>query len=66
MFSIAFAYMMFEKEDKVTWAIERCHDLLKSKDISPKVMVTYWNNALMNDVNIVFPKATTLLCEFHI
>jgi hypothetical protein len=39
-FSTAFACVMHEKEDNVTWTLERCRDLLKSKDISSKVVVT--------------------------
>jgi len=32
-FSIGFAYMMSEKEYNVTWALERCRELLHSKDL---------------------------------
>ncbi|AES98797.2 hypothetical protein MTR_5g072950 [Medicago truncatula] len=35
MFSIGFGYMMYEKEDNVTWSHDRCRELLHSKDISP-------------------------------
>ena len=65
-FSIAFGYMKSEKEDKVSWALERCRNLLYSKYISTKVVVTDRNHALMNDVDIVFIKASALLCEYHI
>jgi len=58
--------MMFEKEDNVTWALERCHELLHSKDLYPKLVFIDRDNALMNVVDIVFPEATTLLCEYHI
>jgi len=37
---IAFAYMLHEKEDNIYWALYRCHDLLKSPNISPEVIVT--------------------------
>ncbi|AES98802.1 hypothetical protein MTR_5g073000 [Medicago truncatula] len=37
-FSIGFGYMMYEKEDNVSH--DRCRELLHSKDISPKVVVT--------------------------
>lgn len=53
-FYIAFASIMYEKGDNVTWALEMCRDLLNSKDISPKVVVTDRDNALMNVVDIVF------------
>ena len=65
-FSIGFAYMMSEKEDNVTWALERCREWLDSKDLYPRVVVTDRDNALMNVVDTVFPKATALLCEYHI
>jgi len=65
-FSIAFAYMMSEKQDNVYWALEMCLEMLHSKDLYPKVVVTDQENALINDVEKVFPKATTLLCSYHI
>ena len=58
--------MMSEKEDNVSWALERCRELLRSKDIYPKVVVTDQDNALMNVVGTVFAEATALLCEYHI
>ena len=65
-YSIAFAYMMSEKEESVTWALEKCRGLFKSVNMSPEVVVTDRDNALMKAVDEVFPKATTLLCEYHI
>jgi hypothetical protein len=65
-FSIGFAYMMSEKEDNVNWDLESCRELLHSKVIYPKVVVTDRDNASMNVVDTVFPEATTLLCEYHI
>ena len=65
-FSIGFAYMVSEKEEHVTWALERCRELLHSKDLYPRVVVTDRDNALMNVVDTVFPRATALLCEYHI
>jgi hypothetical protein len=66
MFSIAFDYMMFQKEDNVSWALKRCRDQLHSKDTSSKVVVTDQKNALMNVVNTVFLEASSLICEYHI
>lgn len=66
MFSIAFSYMMFEKEDKVTWTLKRCRDQLHSKDTSSKVVVIDQKNALMNVVDTVFQEASSMLCEYHI
>ena len=37
-FSIAFAYMMSERQDNVNWALERCREMLHSKDLYPKVV----------------------------
>jgi len=65
-FSIGFAYMMYEKEEHVTWALERCRELLHSKDLYPNIVVVDRDNALMNVVDIVFHEATALLCEYHI
>jgi len=58
--------MMYEKEDNITWAIERCRNLLKSQDISPKIVIIEWDNALINVVDTIFLKVTAMLCEFHI
>src|SRR4030043_1473182 len=45
-YSIAFAYMMSEKEESVTWALERCRGLFKSVNMSPEGVVTDQDNAL--------------------
>ncbi|XP_024632927.1 protein FAR1-RELATED SEQUENCE 5 [Medicago truncatula] len=65
-FYIAFAYMIYERQDNVYWALERCREMLHSKDLYPKVVVTDRDNALINVVENVFPKATTMLCSYHI
>jgi len=57
---------MYEKENNVSWALERCRELLHSKAIYPKVVVTDRDNTFMNDVDTIFPKATAMLCEYHI
>jgi len=66
MFSIAFAYMMSEKEDNVSLALKRCRDQLHSKDMSSKVVVTDQKNALMNVFDTVFLEASSLVCKYHI
>jgi hypothetical protein len=58
--------MMYKKEYNVNWALEMCRDLLNFKDISPKFVVSYWDNALMNVVDTVFPEASNMLSEYHI
>jgi len=35
-------------------------------DSYPKVVVSDRDIALMNAINVVFPKASNLLCRFHI
>ncbi|XP_024640748.1 protein FAR1-RELATED SEQUENCE 5-like [Medicago truncatula] len=65
-FSIDFAYMMSERQDNVYWALQRFCEMLHSKDLHPKVVVTNWEYALINVVEYVFPKATTMLCSYHI
>ena len=35
-FSIAFAYMMSERQDNVYWSLERYREMLHSKDLYPK------------------------------
>jgi len=54
-FSIAFAYMMSKRQDNVNWDLERCRELLHSKDLYPKVVVTNRDNALINVVEKGFP-----------
>jgi len=41
-FSIAFPYMMSERQDNVNWALERCREMFHSKDLYPKVVVRFW------------------------
>jgi len=65
-FFIAFAYMMSERQDSVNWALDRCREMLHSKDLYVKVVITDWDNALMNVVEKVFPDTTPLLCPYHI
>jgi hypothetical protein len=65
-FSIAFAYMMCKRQDNVNWALESCRELLHSKDLYLKVVVTDWDNVLINAVEKVFLDATTLFCSYHI
>jgi len=65
-FSIAFAYIISKKEDNIFWTCERCFDQLHSKYISPKVIVTDRDDALINVVDTFFPEDNTLLSEYHI
>jgi len=51
-YSIRFCYMLSEKDDKISWALERCHELLHSKTIYPNVVVTNRDNALLREYHI--------------
>jgi hypothetical protein len=56
-FSIAFAFMMSEKENNFVWTLERCRDLLKFQD-HPRIVVADRDLALMNTIDRVFPMST--------
>lgn len=64
-FSVAFAYISYEKEDNYIWALTRLRSLL-SDDCLPGVIVTDRDLALMNAISAVFPTARHLLCRWHI
>jgi len=63
-YSVGFAFLHFELEDKFTWALTMVKGLLSSKDNMPKVIVTDRDGALMNAVGKVFPETYTMLCFF--
>jgi len=65
-FSVTFTYLEGECENNVVWALKRFQGLFLSRDALPAIIVTDRDLALMNAVKIVFPKATNLLCRFHI
>ncbi|KAL5184309.1 hypothetical protein HKD37_17G048031 [Glycine soja] len=58
--------MFGECENNVVWSLKRFQGLFLSRDALPAIIVTDRDLALMNAVKIVFPKATNLLCRFHI
>ncbi|KAJ1407064.1 MULE transposase domain [Sesbania bispinosa] len=57
-FSVAFAYMEQEKADNFTWVLEKLKTMIPFPDVSPQVIVTDRDIALMNAVEKVFPNAT--------
>lgn len=62
-FYLSFVFLKGEQEDDYVWALQQ----LKNKtSISPKVMITDWELALMNAIKTVFPNAQHLLCQWHI
>lgn len=64
-FSIAFAYLESERDDNYTWALERLRSMMED-DALPRVIVTDKDLALMSTIRAVFPRATNLLCRWHI
>ncbi|KAH1065236.1 hypothetical protein J1N35_030223 [Gossypium stocksii] len=65
IFSIAFAFIINEKEDNYNWALT-CLKLTLEECMYPRVIVTDRELALMNACQQVFPDATRLLCRWHI
>ncbi|KAJ1391177.1 MULE transposase domain [Sesbania bispinosa] len=65
-FSVAFAYIEQEKSDNFMWVLEKIRSMILVPDVSPEVIVTDRDIALMNAVEKVFPVASHLLCQFHI
>lgn len=65
-YTVCFALLKNEKRDNFTWALEACRGLLRSKDMSPSVIVTDRCTALMNSNAVVFPKSKQLVCTLHV
>ena len=61
-FSAGFAFLSSEKEKNFKWALQKIRVSLLTSYVGPKVIVCDRDLALMNAINIVFPKATNLLC----
>jgi hypothetical protein len=60
-FNAGFALMREENEVEYTWALK-----LFSRIVSPDVIVTDRELALMNTINTVYPKSQNLLCIWHV
>ncbi|PIA60745.1 hypothetical protein AQUCO_00300332v1 [Aquilegia coerulea] len=65
-FAIAFGFLQAEKVDNFIWALEKLTEILEGKAEYVGVIVTDRDLALMKAISMVFPKATHLLCRFHI
>jgi alpha-glucosidase len=65
-YSVGFAFLTNEKEENFAWALQMCVSLLRSKDITPKVIVTDRDTTLMNAVAEVFPNSVALVCSYHV
>ncbi|KAL1070883.1 hypothetical protein V6Z11_D11G053900 [Gossypium hirsutum] len=64
-FSIAFFFIINEKEENYNWALT-CLKLTLEECMYQRVIVTDRELALMNACQQVFPDATRLLCRWHI
>ncbi|KAL7221792.1 hypothetical protein ACSBR1_023688 [Camellia fascicularis] len=64
-FSVAFAYLHYEKEDNYTWALGMLRSVMDENTL-PSVIVTDRELALMNAICTVFPATKNLLCRWHI
>ncbi|XP_028053365.1 PKS-NRPS hybrid synthetase CHGG_01239-like [Camellia sinensis] len=64
-FSVAFAYLQFERIDNYVWVLTTLCSLLDDIAI-PEVIVTDRKLALMNAIDRVFSTSRHLLCRWHI
>jgi hypothetical protein len=64
-YAIAFGFLTSEKEDNFVWALRTVSNFWRCKD-ELKVIVTDRDQTLIKAVDDVFPKCTTLLCQYHI
>ncbi|KAL7236169.1 hypothetical protein ACSBR1_019437 [Camellia fascicularis] len=64
-FSVGFAYLQYEREDNYAWALGILHSLMDGNSL-PNIFVTDRKLSLMNAIATIFPRATNLLCKWHI
>ncbi|KAJ0560115.1 putative MULE transposase domain, FHY3/FAR1 family, reverse transcriptase, RNase H-like protein [Helianthus annuus] len=64
-FCVAHAFVSKEKKDNFLWVLEKLKELLVDC-MEPREIVTDRDQALMNACDKVFPKASKLLCRWHI
>ncbi|POW03662.1 hypothetical protein PSTT_10917 [Puccinia striiformis] len=62
-FTFAFAFISREKEGDFTWALDQLR-LVLSPHV-PQVILTDKEQALMNTIEVIFPTAQHLLCQWH-
>ena len=65
-FSATFMLLASERHHNFVWAPKKLKSLFFGVDSYPKVVVSDRDIALMNAINVVFPKDAHLLCHFHI
>lgn len=63
-FSIALCFMPSEKKANYVWALEQL--VISLDQVSPSVLLTDNEQALINAITQVFPNSTHLLCSWHI
>ncbi|XP_028093579.1 uncharacterized protein LOC114293667 [Camellia sinensis] len=64
-FSVAFAYLQYEKEDNYAWALGILRGVMDENTL-PFVILTNRELTLMNALCTMFPVTTNLLCRWHI
>jgi len=64
--STGFVFLSNEKEKNFIWPLQKLRGSLLTSHVGPEIIVYDRDLALTNAINIVFPKATNLLCQFHI
>ena len=63
---VGFAFMMSEKEDNFTWALQMLLKLLGPNSDMSKVVVTDRDTGMMNVVANVLSDSSAILCYFHV
>ena len=64
-FFVEFSYMEHEREENFAWELEKLKELFASEKFLSNILVTGRELALMNDMKVMFPNSTNLLCLFH-
>lgn len=63
-FSVAFAYLGYEREDNNIWALGVLRTVMENIAF-PKIIITDRELALMKAISKVLPMAINLLCRWH-
>ncbi|KAI3873903.1 hypothetical protein MKW98_001552 [Papaver atlanticum] len=64
-FTVAFAFMEAETEEHYIWVLTQLKWIYMLNTL-PSLFVTDTESALINAIDIVFPKASRILCTWHI
>lgn len=64
-FSAAFCFLSGETQADYLWALSQIRDIYQPNNI-PSTIVTDCEIALMNAIDVTFPEANALLCQWHI